>query len=229
MATIKVEVKKRSYQRWKVVEGTQDRVLMIDFRAIRSVEWKPVDYGGQKMSFETVEQMKAKISEYFESCFGVLTNPKTGQPMFDSEGRPRLGQIKPFTIAGLAYHLGITTKALKKYANGHNDYYGFPDEYVEQYSTVIQMALQRIEAYAEERIYDKEGFAGGKLVLNSVFRWQEQLEKAQINNMRAQNMFKAQELQFKKDTYEAEEGSNEPITIRIERAQKRVGEEDNDE
>ena len=60
---------------------------------------------------------------------------------------------KPYTMTGLAYSLNIDAKTLTNY--GQKDDY-FP---------AIHRARQRCIAYAENRLYDKDGVQGAKFSL----------------------------------------------------------------
>lgn len=59
---------------------------------------------------------------------------------------------KPYTVPGLALHLGLRTKALMnyQYADDHPDY-----------QCVIDYALQRIEAYTAEKLMTSKGSTRG--------------------------------------------------------------------
>ena len=220
--TIKVKIPKTSYKRWRVVDP-EKRVLMIDFRCIRRVNFKPVDYGARrKIKWNSPEHLQGLVDEYFASCQGIIFNPKTGLPFTDSEGNPRIGQIKPYTISGLACYIHIDTSSIKEYSRTQIDELGYPtsdDYFGPQYSDIILEARKKIEAFAEERLYDRDGFAGGRFVLNCAFGWQERREKAEIENMKKMRKMKKQELKMKKSLIEGD-GADEAVTINIVRAQK---------
>jgi len=74
---------------------------------------------GRKPKFEASEDMGQRIQEYFDEC--------------DSRG-------KPYTISGLAYHLDMTTQALR-------DYQAKPE-----FLCVIK-AKQKVERSVEERLF----------------------------------------------------------------------------
>lgn len=243
--TIKVEIPKTRYKRWRFVEPPEEdrgkndggsekkdsrkhRVLLIDFRCIRSVPYKPVDYGSRAHTkWNSPAHLQGLVDEYFASCMGVIYDPKTRLPYMDELGRPRIGQIKPYTISGLACYIHIDTSAIKKYTRGQIDELGCPTEedYVgPQYSDILLEARKKIEAFAEERLYDRDGFNGGRFVLNSAFGWREGKEEAEIQNMERMYKMKKKELKLKKDMID--EGSEEePFTINIVRAKKKSVEE----
>ena len=224
--TIEVKVPKTKYRRWRIVDLNK-RVIMIDFRCIRSVPYKPVDYGSRRrIKWNSPAHLQSLVDQYFASCEGVIYNSRTGMPFMDEEGRPRIGQIKPYTVSGLACYIHIDTTSIKEYSREQIDELGYPtdDDYSgPQYSDIILEARKKIEAFAEERLYDRDGFNGGRFVLNCAFGWQDKKEVADIENMKKMRKLKEKEFKMKRDLIEGE-NSDEPITINIVRAQKKVGE-----
>lgn len=229
--TIKVKVPKTKYRRWRIVD-LDKRVILIDFRCIRSVPYKPVDYGARRrIKWNSPAHLQSLVDQYFASCEGVIYNPRTGMPFYDEEGRPRIGQIKPYTVSGLACYIHIDTTSIKEYSREQIDELGYPtdDDYSgPQYSDIIIEARKKIEAFAEERLYDRDGFNGGRFVLNCAFGWQERREAAEIKNMKKMRKLKEKEFKMKKTLIEGE-NNDEPITINIVRAQKKAGKEDEGE
>lgn len=226
--TIKVEVQETSYRRWRVDE-LNPRIIYIDFRCIRTTPFKSVDYGTRRLiKWNSPEHLQGLIDEYFASCYGVIYNPRTGMPFFDEDGRPRTGQVKPFTVSGLACYIHIDSASIRKYSNQQIDALGYPtpDEYIgPQYSEIIDEARKKIEAFAEERLYDRDGFNGGKFVLNCAFGWQDRLEAATIKNMKAQQKMKRAEFELKKELIDGGNGEEEAVTINIVRASKKNDEQ----
>lgn len=226
--TIKVNVPKRKYKRWRFAENENGeenkRVLLIDFRCIRAVPYKSVDYGARRMiKWNSPEHLKSLIDEYFASCYGVIYNPRTGMPFYNDDGSPRMGQIKPFTISGLACYIHIESSSIVKYSNKQIDELGYPtsEDYVgPQYSDIIREARKKIEAFAEERLYDRDGFSGGRFVLNCAFGWQERKEAAEIKNMKRTQKLKEKEFKLKRTSL-GEGKAEEPITIEIVRASRK--------
>ena len=145
----------------------------------------------------------------------------------DKDGNPVIGRIKPYTVSGLACFIHVETTTIKKYSRKQIDELGYPtdEDYVgPQYSDIIIEARKKIEAFAEERLYDRDGFAGGRFVLNCAFGWQDRMEQATIKNMKKQQKLKSKELKIKQEAFLGQEGDNEPITINIVRAEKKVSE-----
>lgn len=226
--TIKVKVPKTNYRRWRFADLSK-RVIIIDFRCIRSVPYKPVDYGSRaRIKWNSPAHLKSLVDEYFASCMGVIYNPRTGMPFYDEYGKPRLGLVKPYTVSGLACYIHIDTTSIKEYSDKSIDELGFPtnEDYVgPQYSDIIREARKKIEAFAEERLYDRDGFNGGKFVLNCAFGWQDRREAAELENMKKMRKLKTKELKMRQSLLEGD-GDNEPVTINIVRAQKKAGEQD---
>ena len=217
-----VEIPEPRYRRWKLADKNNDRVLIIDFRCIRATKWKPIDYGARRAyKWRNPEQLQKFVDAYFESCYGPVRNPKTGELYTNPDGSFVLGQIKPFTVSGLALYIHVATEVLKTYTREAIDALGYPlnaDYSGPLYSEIVLEAIRKIENYAEERLYDRDGFGGGRFVLNAAFGWTEKKEQAEINNMKEQNKLKKKELKFKKQQAAIGEMTDEPVTITIRRA-----------
>ena len=164
-----------------------DRHMELDLRGIRNPH-SPFNgrlnpsKGGQK-KFLSPEHLKSACDEYFDSCFGPMLD-KWGNLVKDDNGMLVKVQVKPFTVSGLALHLGVTTQSLKKYAGGSLD--TILDEMRAQtddtltFSRVILAAKQTIEAYAEGRMYDRDGQRGAQYILDCCFGWLSHREEAEI-------------------------------------------------
>lgn len=114
--------------------------------------------GGRPPTYKTVEEMQVKIDEYFEECNGKPLLDDNGKIMLDKWGTPIILNARPLTITGLAYHLGFTSRqALINYKN--------KPEFVD----AIMRARFKIETYANERLYDKDGLGGAKFTLINNF------------------------------------------------------------
>lgn len=110
--------------------------------------------------YATVEEMQAVIDQYFEDCKGEPIIGDDGMPILDKYGQPFIIHQRPPTVTGLALALGFTSRqALLNYQAKK----GFVD-------TVLR-AKARIEAYAEERLFDRDGQRGAEFSLKYNFRW----------------------------------------------------------
>lgn len=94
---------------------------------------------GKSFKADTIEEtfpraslLKRRIKEYFDSC--------------DAEN-------KHYSVPGLGLYLGLRTKVLVNYNPDDDD--------MKEYKLAIDYALQRIEAYAAERLYENRGSTKG--------------------------------------------------------------------
>lgn len=118
--------------------------------------------------YNTAEEMQEMIDKYFDQCEGTMKVDKEGNVFTDKYGEPVMFGRKPLTITGLALALGFNSRqALLNYQA--------KDEF---YDTIMR-AKARIEQYAEERLFDKDGANGAKFSLSNNFEgWK---EKQQID------------------------------------------------
>lgn len=123
---------------------------------------------GRPLKFESVHELQNKIDEYFDSCFEEVWNYFDGvwTPVLERNGDIKLNQIKPFTISGLAAYLGTNRQTLLNY------------ESKEEYFDTIRAAKVKIEAYAEESLWQPKIAQGVMFNLKNNFGWQ---DKQDIN------------------------------------------------
>lgn len=170
---------------------------------------------GKQRKYKTPAELEQYIEEYFQSCWGCVYTPE-GQLIRDEKGVPIKVQKKPYTLAGLALHLGITRDTLTQYEN-RSKAGNIPQEYAE----IVVRAKQRIEAYAEEQIYTREGSNGAKFVLGSGFRWMTPKEQADIQARKKQLKLQQKEFKLKKRLLEGnKDNEDSQLEIRIVRATK---------
>lgn len=119
--------------------------------------------GGRPPKFESAEQMQELIDKYFTECDGKPLLDENGVPIRNKYGKIIRDDRKPYTITGLALALGFATrKSLLEY------------EGKEEFVNTILRAKSRVERYAEERLYDKDGANGAKFSLANNFKgWSE--------------------------------------------------------
>ena len=131
----------------------------------------------------------------------------------------------PLTISGLGLHIGVATNTLKRY-KAIAESGTVPYEFAE----VVMDALQRIEAYAERRGYDRDGHKGSQFVLERGFHWQTKKEESEIRRNKieielAQEKYKLQEkehqLKMKMMEMGLDDGEDSSINITISRATKK--------
>lgn len=207
---------------WK---DKQHRILAVDLRGIRLPcdAIKKRGNGGYKKWYSP-EDLQACCDAYFDSCMGPLID-KYGQVVYDQNGKMVKVQVRPYTISGLAYHLGISTVTLMRYRHGAIDtileeMHAQTDD-VLTFARVMDRAKQRVENYAEERLYDRDGQKGAQHVLDCAYgaMWVSSKEQAEIEKMMAEIKLRREEFELKKKIID--EGSEDDnITINIVRGGK---------
>lgn len=203
---------------------TDERHVELDLRGIRNPQ-SPFNgrlnpsKGNTKRKYLSPEHLQCMVNEYFESCNGPLID-KNGNLVYDKEGKLVKTQVKPYTVSGLALYLGITTETLKKYRTGRVD--SILDEMraetddVATFAQVACRARQRIESYAEGRLYDRDGQRGAQYVLDCCYGWAGRKERADAKKAREDTKLRREEFELKKKLLdEGDEDSD--ITINIVR------------
>lgn len=119
--------------------------------------------GGRPKLFKSAEEMQIAIDKYFEDCKGQVLKDKKGKVIFDKWGHPVFIDVKPPTVTGLALALGF---------NSRTSLLNYQDE--EEFMNTVTRAKARVEAYAEARLFDKDGANGAKFSLANNFKgWTE--------------------------------------------------------
>lgn len=121
---------------------------------------------GRPPKFSSVDGMQEKIDAYFDQCDGTLLQDAEGNPILSKYGETVYINRHPPTITGLALALGF---------NGRRqmlDYQGKKD-----FCNTITRAKARVEQYAEERLYDRDGQRGAEFSLRCNFRWRTEEEQ----------------------------------------------------
>lgn len=193
---ITVRVPERKIQR---VINCGNRVYKIDFRGIRKPNRNPnLLSGNREKAFPSPQNLEAKCNEYFASCLGPVFD-KHGEIVRNDEGNIVYTQKKPYTISGLALYLGVSTETIRQYGKGIMDDLGFESlDDPDSYRNVIKRAKQRIEEYAEGRLYDRDGFNGAQLVLNTGFHWRTSKEVSDTAAQKAMIKLRKKEFNMKK-------------------------------
>lgn len=113
--------------------------------------------------YKTPAEMQKVIDAYFAECEGVYVRDKDGNIETNKDGDPIITKQKPLTITGLALALGFSGRqALLNY------------EGKQEFMDTVKRAKSRIEQYAEERLFDKDGVNGAKFNLSNNFSgWSE--------------------------------------------------------
>ena len=225
--SIVIDAPKHPVVRYRFLD---ERTVVLDLRGIFSPH-SPFNgrlnpTKGQKRRFMSPQHLQSMIDEYFESCNGPLLD-RYGNLVYDKDGRLVKTQVEPWTVSGLALYLGISTNTLKKYRQGMIDNLldemkADTDDYM-TFSSVVLRARQKIEGYAEKRLYDKDGQYGARFVLDNAFGWLSKKEQTEIDKMVQESILKAKEFELKKDLLDSGEDDSS-LTINIVRGRKEADE-----
>lgn len=124
---------------------------------------------GRPAAYKTVGEMQTRIDEYFNACDGEYIKDEEGNLMTDKYGHPVKTKPRPYTITGLALALGFT---------GRQALLNYEDK--AEFMDTIKKAKAKVEQYAEERLFDREGANGAKFNLSNNFKgW---AEKQQVDS-----------------------------------------------
>jgi len=91
---------------------------------------KPI-VGGRPLAYETVEELQAKIEEYFTYC------DEKKEISVNDKGHEKVIQ-KPYTMSGLCVYLKISKDTLWEYARKS------------EYAEIVKWAKSMVENYCEE-------------------------------------------------------------------------------
>ena len=121
---------------------------------------------GRPPMYKNKEEIQEKIDAYFEECKGKILTDDEGNIVTDKYGEAIYIDKKPLTITGLALALGF---------NSRQSLLNYQDK--EEFVDTITRAKARVEQYAEERLFDKNGANGAKFSLANNFEgWKEKQE-----------------------------------------------------
>ena len=127
---------------------------------------------GRPPKYNSKEEIQEKIDKYFKECDGKVLENSKNEPIFDKNGMPIIVPGRPPTITGLALALGFSNRQSLLNYQGKREFFD-----------TITRAKARVEQYAEERLFDKDGANGAKFSLaNNFSGWKEktQLETGPI-------------------------------------------------
>ena len=114
---------------------------------------------GRPPMYKSKEEIQEKIDKYFEECEGKVLEDKDGNPILNKYGGVIIMGSKPPTVTGLALALGFSTRqSLLNYQE--------QDEFLD----TITRAKSRVEQYAEERLFDRDGSHGAQFSLRNNFK-----------------------------------------------------------
>lgn len=115
--------------------------------------------GGRPPMYKSKEEIQEKIDKYFSDCEGEVLKDEEGKPILNKYGGVIIMGSKPPTITGLALALGFASRqALLNYQDR------------EEFNDTITRAKSRVEQYAEERLFDRDGSNGAQFSLKNNFK-----------------------------------------------------------
>lgn len=153
---------------------------------------------GRPPKYEHKEEIEGLIEEYFKKCEGEILKDEEGEVIFDKFGNPVIVGARPPTVTGLALALGFSTRLSLLNYQGKKEF-----------MNTITRAKSMVEAYAEERLFDKDGSNGARFSLINNFRgWtekpqadlDEQEQEERIQGMRLDNAVKRQQVKIEESS-----------------------------
>lgn len=136
---------------------------------------------GRPPKYKSKEEIEEKIDAYFKQCEGEVLKDNNGNTVFNKFGNPVIINQRPPTVTGLALALGFSTRLSLLNYQGKKEF-----------MNTITRAKTMIEAYAEERLFDRDGTSGAQFSLRNDFKgWTEKTEldeeeqQARIEQIRA--------------------------------------------
>ena len=114
---------------------------------------------GRPPMYKSKEEIQEKIDKYFSDCEGKVLEDKDGNPILNKYGGVIIIGSKPPTVTGLALALGFASRqALLNYQDK------------DEFNDTITRAKSRVEQYAEERLFDRDGSHGAQFSLRNNFK-----------------------------------------------------------
>ena len=153
---------------------------------------------GRPPKYEHKEEIEGLIEEYFKKCEGEILKDEEGEVIFDKFGNPVIVGARPPTVTGLALALGFSTRLSLLNYQGKKEF-----------MNTITRAKSMVEAYAEERLFDKDGSNGARFSLINNFRGgtekpqtdlDEQEQEERIQGMRLDNAVKRQQVKIEESS-----------------------------
>lgn len=114
---------------------------------------------GRPPKYKSKEEIEEKIEQYFKDCEGHALTDNEGNTVYNKWGYPVIVDRKPPTVTGLALALGFSTRSSLLNYQGKKEF-----------MNTITRAKSRVEQYAEERLFDKDGTSGAQFSLRNNFK-----------------------------------------------------------
>lgn len=124
--------------------------------------------GGRPLAYGTVGELDQAVRQYFDMC-DPHVELKVTDGGINSKGetiwikREVMTEQQPYTMSGLARHLGIDRRTLLNYSK------------IEQFFPTIQAARERVHEYAESQLYGRAA-TGAAFSLKNNFDWRDRSE-----------------------------------------------------
>ena len=169
---------------------------------------------GRPPKYKCKEEIEEKIDAYFKECEGEILKDEDGKPVLNKFGNPVIINQRPPTVTGLALALGFTTRlSLLNY------------EGKKEFMNTITRAKTMIEAYTEQRLFDRDGSNGAQFSLRNNFKgWndRQQTELDQEEQRAKIAQIKAQTERLAKAPTDGEEDGVEIINDADEKAGQNI-------
>lgn len=190
--TVWIDMSQIHVPSWKIREV--QKAAHAKLRALKKVD-PFAKVVGRRKAYETPEELKAACDSYFKEQECIIYD-KWGKPIVDPETGEYVKGTNPLTLSGLALHLGLHTGTLRSYYRRAISGTVHPD-----YAAVVLEALQKIEAYAEGRSYDKDGQRGSQFVLQAGFGWQTRKEMSETIRIRVETEVAKEKLKMQQQEH----------------------------
>jgi len=131
-------------------------------------EETPKHAGGRPLAYATVNELEQGIKNYFDDCDPHVEKRQV-ENGFNQRGdtiwmtREVMTEQKPYTMSGLARHMGIDRRTLLNYAK------------TEQYFPTVETARERVHEFAESQLYSRNA-TGAQFSLKNNFDWKDRQE-----------------------------------------------------
>lgn len=162
---------------------------------------------GRPPKYKSKEEIEGLIESYFKKCDGEILRDDSGEIVMDKYGRPVVIGGRPPTVTGLALALGFHTRQSLLNYQGKAEF-----------MDTITRAKSMVEAYAEERLFDRDGSNGARFSLVNNFKGWSDRPKSELDEREQEARIKSIQAQTEvlEDKKARENGSAEAIAENIQ-------------